>query len=160
MKHFEKWWNMGAKFDWCHIHVVDLCIVQLNQKAFWTSITLCSLLSFLYLVKKGIWKCKNPFICLFTCNVNIVYFRISPFLYKQVIHVIMTVGVYRWNAFTRYSWMSIYLWCHIKLSAFVDIQVLVQGDILINTSLTEAFCIAIVEAACCGSVSHNKKSQQ
>lgn len=29
-------------------------------------------------------------------------------------------------------------------------DVLVQGDILINTSLTEAFCIAIVEAACCG----------
>nr|XP_022342602.1 phosphatidylinositol N-acetylglucosaminyltransferase subunit A-like isoform X1 [Crassostrea virginica] len=29
-------------------------------------------------------------------------------------------------------------------------NVLVQGDILINTSLTEAFCIAIVEAACCG----------
>ena len=27
-----------------------------------------------------------------------------------------------------------------------------QGDILINTSLTEAFCIAIVEAACCGYV--------
>lgn len=29
-------------------------------------------------------------------------------------------------------------------------NVLVQGDIFINTSLTEAFCIAIVEAACCG----------
>ncbi|XP_060603415.1 phosphatidylinositol N-acetylglucosaminyltransferase subunit A-like [Ruditapes philippinarum] len=29
-------------------------------------------------------------------------------------------------------------------------NVLVQGHILINTSLTEAFCIAIVEAACCG----------
>ncbi|XP_052212714.1 phosphatidylinositol N-acetylglucosaminyltransferase subunit A-like isoform X2 [Dreissena polymorpha] len=29
-------------------------------------------------------------------------------------------------------------------------NVLVRGDILINTSLTEAFCIAIVEAACCG----------
>ncbi|XP_069122175.1 phosphatidylinositol N-acetylglucosaminyltransferase subunit A-like [Argopecten irradians] len=29
-------------------------------------------------------------------------------------------------------------------------EVLVQGDILVNTSLTEAFCIAIVEAACCG----------
>lgn len=29
-------------------------------------------------------------------------------------------------------------------------NVLVQGGILINTSLTEAFCIAIVEAACCG----------
>ncbi|KAK7093755.1 phosphatidylinositol N-acetylglucosaminyltransferase subunit A-like [Littorina saxatilis] len=28
--------------------------------------------------------------------------------------------------------------------------VLCQGDILVNTSLTEAFCIAIVEAACCG----------
>ena len=31
-------------------------------------------------------------------------------------------------------------------------QVLVQGDIFLNTSLTEAFCIAIVEAACCGYV--------
>ena len=29
-------------------------------------------------------------------------------------------------------------------------QVLVQGDIFLNTSLTEAFCIAIVEAASCG----------
>uniref|UniRef100_A0A0B7A566 Glycosyl transferase family 1 domain-containing protein n=1 Tax=Arion vulgaris TaxID=1028688 RepID=A0A0B7A566_9EUPU len=29
-------------------------------------------------------------------------------------------------------------------------DVLVQGDILLNTSLTEAFCIAIVEGACCG----------
>lgn len=29
-------------------------------------------------------------------------------------------------------------------------DVLVQGDILLNTSLTEAFCIAIVEAVCCG----------
>jgi len=29
-------------------------------------------------------------------------------------------------------------------------DVLVQGDIFINTSLTEAFCIAIVEAAACG----------
>ncbi|KAI9208296.1 uncharacterized protein BJ171DRAFT_419782 [Polychytrium aggregatum] len=29
-------------------------------------------------------------------------------------------------------------------------EVLVQGDIFLNTSLTEAFCIAIVEAACCG----------
>jgi len=29
-------------------------------------------------------------------------------------------------------------------------DVLVQGDIFLNTSLTEAFCIAIVEAACCG----------
>ncbi|KAL3861913.1 hypothetical protein ACJMK2_007925 [Sinanodonta woodiana] len=29
-------------------------------------------------------------------------------------------------------------------------EILVQGDILLNTSLTEAFCIAIVEAACCG----------
>jgi len=29
-------------------------------------------------------------------------------------------------------------------------DVLVQGDIMINTSLTEAFCIAILEAACCG----------
>ena len=31
-------------------------------------------------------------------------------------------------------------------------EVLCQGDILVNTSLTEAFCIAIVEAACCGCV--------
>lgn len=30
--------------------------------------------------------------------------------------------------------------------------VLVQGDIFLNTSLTEAFCIAIVEAASCGLV--------
>jgi phosphatidylinositol glycan class A protein len=29
-------------------------------------------------------------------------------------------------------------------------NVLIQGDIFLNTSLTEAFCIAIVEAACCG----------
>ncbi|KAJ3056342.1 hypothetical protein HK097_007320 [Rhizophlyctis rosea] len=29
-------------------------------------------------------------------------------------------------------------------------EVLVQGQIFLNTSLTEAFCIAIVEAACCG----------
>ncbi|XP_072032926.1 phosphatidylinositol N-acetylglucosaminyltransferase subunit A-like [Amphiura filiformis] len=29
-------------------------------------------------------------------------------------------------------------------------NVLNQGDIFLNTSLTEAFCIAIVEAACCG----------
>jgi phosphatidylinositol glycan class A protein len=29
-------------------------------------------------------------------------------------------------------------------------EVLVQGHIFLNTSLTEAFCIAIVEAACCG----------
>nr|KAG5685687.1 hypothetical protein BaRGS_027197 [Batillaria attramentaria] len=29
-------------------------------------------------------------------------------------------------------------------------DVLCQGDILLNTSLTEAFCIAIVEGACCG----------
>ncbi|XP_059177216.1 phosphatidylinositol N-acetylglucosaminyltransferase subunit A-like [Physella acuta] len=29
-------------------------------------------------------------------------------------------------------------------------DVLVKGDIMLNTSLTEAFCIAIVEAACCG----------
>ncbi|XP_064642386.1 phosphatidylinositol N-acetylglucosaminyltransferase subunit A-like [Lineus longissimus] len=29
-------------------------------------------------------------------------------------------------------------------------DVLVHGDIFLNTSLTEAFCIAIVEAACCG----------
>ncbi|KAI9347033.1 hypothetical protein BDR26DRAFT_911165 [Obelidium mucronatum] len=29
-------------------------------------------------------------------------------------------------------------------------EVLLQGHIFLNTSLTEAFCIAIVEAACCG----------
>ena len=29
-------------------------------------------------------------------------------------------------------------------------QVLVRGDIFLNISLTEAFCIAIVEAASCG----------
>lgn len=29
-------------------------------------------------------------------------------------------------------------------------NVLVRGDIFLNTSLTEAFCIAIIEAACCG----------
>ena len=29
-------------------------------------------------------------------------------------------------------------------------NVLVQGNIFLNTSLTEAFCIAIVEAACAG----------
>ncbi len=29
-------------------------------------------------------------------------------------------------------------------------SVLIQGDIFLNTSLTEAFCIAIVEAASCG----------
>ncbi|KAJ1973829.1 Phosphatidylinositol N-acetylglucosaminyltransferase GPI3 subunit [Dimargaris xerosporica] len=29
-------------------------------------------------------------------------------------------------------------------------KVLVRGDIFLNTSLTEAFCIGIVEAACCG----------
>lgn len=28
--------------------------------------------------------------------------------------------------------------------------VLVQGHIFLNTSLTEAFCMAIVEGACCG----------
>lgn len=27
---------------------------------------------------------------------------------------------------------------------------LLQGHVFVNTSLTEAFCIAIVEAACCG----------
>jgi len=30
------------------------------------------------------------------------------------------------------------------------IQILVRGHIFLNTSLTEAFCIAIVEAASCG----------
>lgn len=34
--------------------------------------------------------------------------------------------------------------------AHVCVQVLVQGDVFLNTSLTEAFCIAIVEAASCG----------
>ena len=29
-------------------------------------------------------------------------------------------------------------------------NVLVQGQIFLNTSLTEAFCISIIEAACCG----------
>ena len=29
-------------------------------------------------------------------------------------------------------------------------DVLIQGNIFLNTSLTEAFCIAIVEAACAG----------
>ena len=29
-------------------------------------------------------------------------------------------------------------------------DVLIQGDIFLNTSLTEAFCIAILEAASCG----------
>lgn len=29
-------------------------------------------------------------------------------------------------------------------------KVLIKGDIFLNTSLTEAFCIAIVEAASCG----------
>jgi phosphatidylinositol N-acetylglucosaminyltransferase subunit A len=29
-------------------------------------------------------------------------------------------------------------------------DILVQGHIFLNTSLTEAFCMAIVEAACCG----------
>jgi phosphatidylinositol glycan class A protein len=29
-------------------------------------------------------------------------------------------------------------------------NVLIQGQIFLNTSLTEAFCIAIVEAACAG----------
>ena len=31
-------------------------------------------------------------------------------------------------------------------------NVLIQGNIFLNTSLTEAFCIAIVEAACAGYV--------
>jgi phosphatidylinositol glycan class A protein len=29
-------------------------------------------------------------------------------------------------------------------------QLLVRGDIFLNTSLTEAFCMAIVEAVACG----------
>lgn len=29
-------------------------------------------------------------------------------------------------------------------------DVLCRGDIFLNTSLTESFCIAILEAACCG----------
>ncbi len=35
-------------------------------------------------------------------------------------------------------------------SIFKNFQVLVRGDIFLNCSLTEAFCIAIVEAANCG----------
>ena len=38
-----------------------------------------------------------------------------------------------------------YLQCLVQVRG-----VLVQGDIFLNTSLTEAFCIAIVEAASCG----------
>jgi len=38
----------------------------------------------------------------------------------------------------------------IKDSWPADGQVLVKGHIFLNTSLTEAFCIAIVEAASCG----------
>ncbi|VDN11979.1 unnamed protein product [Dibothriocephalus latus] len=34
-------------------------------------------------------------------------------------------------------------------------DIIVKGDIFLNTSLTESFCIAIVEAASCGSVSLN-----
>lgn len=38
-------------------------------------------------------------------------------------------------------------------------NVLVQGHIFLNTSLTEAFCMAIVEAASCGlQVKKQKKS--
>ena len=29
-------------------------------------------------------------------------------------------------------------------------DLLVRGDIFLNCSLTESFCIAVVEAACCG----------
>jgi len=31
-------------------------------------------------------------------------------------------------------------------------NVLIKGHIFLNTSLTEAFCMAILEAACCGQV--------
>ncbi|KAJ3045249.1 hypothetical protein HDV00_011121 [Rhizophlyctis rosea] len=37
-----------------------------------------------------------------------------------------------------------------SMAVHLNNQVLVQGQIFMNTSLTEAFCIAIVEAACCG----------
>jgi len=33
---------------------------------------------------------------------------------------------------------------------YIYIKVLVRGNIFLNTSLTEAFCIGIVEAACSG----------
>jgi phosphatidylinositol glycan class A protein len=36
------------------------------------------------------------------------------------------------------------------LCMIISLQVLVQGQIFLNTSLTEAFCMAIVEAASCG----------
>ncbi len=41
---------------------------------------------------------------------------------------------------------------HVDFYSPFPFQVLVQGDIFLNTSLTEAFCIAIVEAASCGCV--------
>lgn len=44
--------------------------------------------------------------------------------------------------------------CHVfslwSLPVSFLVKVLVQGNIFLNTSLTEAFCIAIVEAASCG----------
>ena len=50
--------------------------------------------------------------------------------------------------------LYIILYCYAAKAAFLTvliyIQVLVEGDIFLNTSLTEAFCIAIVEAASCG----------
>jgi phosphatidylinositol glycan class A protein len=40
---------------------------------------------------------------------------------------------------------------HVHTSACVQVrEVLTRGDIFLNCSLTEAFCIAIVEAAACG----------
>lgn len=44
--------------------------------------------------------------------------------------------------------------CRVRLLGALEHQdvrnVLVQGQIFLNTSLTEAFCMAIVEAASCG----------
>lgn len=44
--------------------------------------------------------------------------------------------------------------CRVRLLGALEHQdvrnVLVQGHIFLNTSLTEAFCMAIVEAASCG----------
>lgn len=33
---------------------------------------------------------------------------------------------------------------------FHNLKLLVQGDIFLNTSLTEAFCVALLEAVSCG----------
>ena len=38
----------------------------------------------------------------------------------------------------------------IQSTNFHLLQVMVQGNIFVNTSLTESFCITIVEAASCG----------